>query len=82
MSAEKLLEILDSRKKYVKDFYTNDIWKKAALTEITVLERIVNKAFDTDSYKEAIGETVLKRKRTKKTRVRTKKTVRGGLFNR
>jgi hypothetical protein len=81
MSAEKLLEILNSRKKYVKDFYTNDIWKKAALTEITVLERIVNKAFDTDSYKEAIGQTVSKRKRTKKARVRTKKTVKGGLFN-
>lgn len=82
MSAEKLLEILDSRKKYVKEFYTDENWKRAALTEITVLEKIVNKAYDTDSYKEAIGQTVLKRKRTKKARVRTKKVIKGGLFNR
>jgi hypothetical protein len=81
MNTDYLFEILESRKKYVSEFYKSPD-KNIALREIGVLERIVHKAGDTQEWQEMIGKTERKRVRTKPAtkRMRRKPSSAKGLF--
>jgi hypothetical protein len=67
---KELKSVLRTRKKYVNEHYVGRD-KEIALFEVDVLFKIVNKAFDTEDYKESISDcntTVKKRIRGTKNK--------------